>query len=84
MNIYMLRKEEIKETWDDGASALKTFIIALYLGSLIGPAIEGIVRAIINRDKDWLVHPMASFISVTGTITGMIKYRMNKKNTETN
>ena len=75
MIIYMLRKEEIQETWDQGGVHFRKVWAILYTASFVGPLIEGIWKAISKRDPDWLVHPFASVISTIGNIWGVIDFR---------
>ncbi len=75
MIIYMLRKEEIQETWDQGGIHFRKAWAVLYTASFIGPLIEGVVRAIIKRDPDWLLHPFASVVSTIGNVWGVMDFK---------
>jgi len=75
MIVYMLRKEEISQTWDQEGIHLRKLWGMLYAASIIGPAMEGIRRAITERDSDWLLHPAAAAVSTIGNIWGVLDYR---------
>ena len=76
MIIYMLRKQETRETWDGGGLRWRKWWALAYHGSLLGPAVEGLVRALASGDRDWLLHPAASAVSTLGNTLGIGQYWM--------
>lgn len=75
MIIYMLRKQEIRETWDQAGLHTRKVMTILYASSFVGPLMEGAWRAISERDPDWLLHPFACAVSVLGNIWGILDFR---------
>ncbi len=74
MIIRGLRREEAPATWDAGGGGRKLAAL-LYFGTAIGPAVEGLVRAAVARDPDWLLHPLAGLVSTAGNAMGMLRAR---------
>lgn len=72
---YLLRKEEHSSTWDSGGGKSRRLWAMAYHGTLVGPALEGILRAIATRDPEWLLHPAASLVSGIGNLLGVLDYR---------
>jgi glycosyltransferase involved in cell wall biosynthesis len=72
MIIRSLRREQVPNTWDAGGWGWK-WLALLYFSTTVGPAIEGVVRAICTRDPDWLLHPLAGWVSTAGNLVGMIR-----------
>jgi glycosyltransferase involved in cell wall biosynthesis len=75
MIIYMLRKQEIRETWDQAGLHTRKLFTILYASSFIGPLLEGSWRAMVQRDPDWLLHPFACAVSVLGNVWGIVDFR---------
>jgi len=75
MMVYMLRKEEFSGTWDGAGVGPRKLLTVLYHATLIGPAIEGVVRALATGDADWLLHPIASLVSTIGNTWAVLQYR---------
>lgn len=78
MMIYMLRKETASTTWDKGTGMIYKCAVILYLGTIIGPLLEGIIRAAFSGKPEWLLHPAASLVSVTGNVLGVLRYKRLK------
>ncbi len=74
MIIRGLRREESPATWDAGGGGRKLGAL-LYFGTAVGPAVEGLVRAVAARDPDWLLHPVAGLVSTAGNALGMFRAR---------
>ncbi len=74
MIIRSLRREEAPDTWDAGGTARKIAAL-LYFGTVVGPLIEGVVRAIAARDPDWLLHAPAGLVSTAGNALGLMRAR---------
>ncbi|MCE9613635.1 MAG: glycosyltransferase family 2 protein [Lentisphaerae bacterium] len=72
---YLLRKEEHTGTWDAGGGRLRRAATVLYHATLVGPLMEGLARAIAAGDPTWLLHPLASALSVLGNALGYLDYR---------
>ena len=76
MILYMLRKEETRDTWDGaGLGGRKLKALAYHL-TLVPPLVEGIWRAASERNTDWLLHPAASAVSSLGNILGIAEYQL--------
>jgi len=75
MIIYMLRKQEIRETWDQAGLHTRKILAILYAATFIGPLLEGSWRAIVQRDTDWLLHPFACAVSVIGNVWGILDFQ---------
>ncbi len=74
MIIRSLRRDECPNTWDAGG-ALRKLAALLYFSTAIGPAVEGLIRAIVARDPDWLLHAPAGLVSTAGNALGMLRAR---------
>jgi glycosyltransferase involved in cell wall biosynthesis len=74
MIIRGLRREESPATWDAGGGGRKAAAL-IYFGTALGPAVEGLVRAVGARDPDWLLHPLAGLVSTAGNALGMLRAR---------
>jgi len=72
---YMLRKEETDDTWDRSSPAFRKIWAVIYNGTFIGPLIEGVFLALRDKDPDWLIHPVAGFVSTIGNALGMMDYK---------
>lgn len=72
---YLLRKEEHALTWDSSGGAWRKALAVAYHASVLGPAAEGLVRAVRERDPEWLLHPAASIVSALGNLLGYWDYR---------
>lgn len=76
MILYMLRKEETRQTWDGaGLGGRKLRALAYHL-TLLPPLFEGVGRAVVERDADWLLHPAASAVSTLGNVLGIAEYHL--------
>ncbi len=74
MLIRSLRREECPETWDaDGQ--IRKILALVYFTTLVGPIAEGVARAVARRDPDWLLHPLAGWVSVGGNVLGLVRSR---------
>lgn len=71
MVIRSLRREETPATWDAGGLWRKMAALA-YFSTVVGPAIEGVVRAARARNPDWLLHPLAGLVSTAGNALGLL------------
>ena len=61
---FLNRQEQVGWSWTDNAGTGRMLFAALYLGSVLGPSIEGVIAAITERRLSWLWHPMASFSTI--------------------
>ena len=59
-----LERQSKRKTWLDNVSKVRLFFLALYLGSFIGPSIEGLYKTTRDRDTCWLIHPITSFLTI--------------------
>ncbi|MDZ4198812.1 MAG: glycosyltransferase family 2 protein [Kiritimatiellia bacterium] len=75
MIIYMLRLEETRDAWDASGRASRKWMALLWFGTLLGPLVAGIGIALRKRDPDWLLHPVAGWVSTFGNLLGVLRYR---------
>ena len=78
MIIYMLRKEETDAAWDKGSRKWPSIAAILFFGTMIGPALVGVWRAIATGKAPWLLHPIAGMYSTIGNIVGVLRYRAGR------
>ncbi|MCX7818245.1 MAG: glycosyltransferase [Kiritimatiellae bacterium] len=74
MIIRSLRREEAPATWDAGG-VLRKLAALLYFSTVVGPAVEGLIRALLARDPDWLLHAPAGLVSTAGNAIGLLRAR---------
>lgn len=72
---YMLRKQEVAVTWDSESFPWRKLWALAYNGTLVCPCVEGLCRATLRRDAEWLLLPAASVISLAGIALGTLDYR---------
>lgn len=72
--LHMLRKQEVSVTWDSGTLPWRKVWALAYNGTLVGPCVKGITRALIGRDIEWLLYPAAAFVSAIGSVFGLVDY----------
>jgi len=75
MVIYMLRREETSAVWDASARGGKQWLALAWFCTALGPLLAGIWEAIIHRDPDWLLHPVAGLVSTVGNSLGILRYK---------
>ena len=76
MILYMLRKEETRQTWDGAGLGRRKLRALAYHLTLVPPLLEGVARAVAARDADWLLHPAASAVSSLGNFLGIAEYHL--------
>lgn len=76
MIIYMLRKEETDAAWDQGSRTWRSATAVLFFGTMIGPTIVGIGRALATGKSPWILHPLAGLYSTAGNLVGVLRYRL--------
>ncbi|MEM6796243.1 MAG: hypothetical protein AAF725_19895, partial [Acidobacteriota bacterium] len=70
---YLLRREEVAGGWDAELPAARKWLAMLHCASVVGPALEGLIRALRERRAEWLLHAPASLVTVLATATGLAK-----------
>ncbi|MEM8929662.1 MAG: glycosyltransferase family 2 protein [Acidobacteriota bacterium] len=76
MILYMLRKEETRQTWDGAGLGRRKLGALAYHLTLVPPLVEGVGRAVSDRNADWLLHPAASAVSSLGNLLGIAEYHL--------
>lgn len=67
-------------SWIENSGMLKSLLWALYLGTFVLPFIESLFRAIRGKNRLWLVHAPAGFLSVLAYLTAFVQIRLlNRK-----
>jgi glycosyltransferase involved in cell wall biosynthesis len=72
---YLLRKQEVPDTWDSEVFPWRKIRALAYNGTIVGPLIEGVCKAAVRRDAEWLLYGPAAAVSVTGILLGLLDYR---------
>lgn len=75
MIIYMLRKEETSAAWDQDRRTWRSAAALLFFGTMIGPALAGVGRALATGKLPWILHPLAGLYSTVGNLVGVLRYR---------
>jgi len=75
MVIYMLRREETSAAWDADKHTGEQVLAVAWFATMLGPLLAGMWEAAIQRDPDWLLHPVAGFVSTIGNSLGILRYK---------
>lgn len=77
---FFLRKKEGQTTWVDKIGIFWSFLVTLYSISIIGPAIESLIQIFRTKNKSWIIHPLALFLTTVIYIYYYFKFIVLKIN----
>ena len=77
MILYLLRKQETRDTWDQRRLSPRMKLRILWNLSFIGPLAQSVARAARERDPEWLLWAPASAVSAVGNIVGVLGYHLS-------
>jgi hypothetical protein len=79
---YLDRKSNKERTWVEQEGRLKLVISSIYLVTIVGPFLEAIINFIKTRKKEWLLHPLVSFVTIYVYTVLYIKKKLIQAPTE--